>query len=343
MPDHNLDLLIVGSGLGGLSIAVTAARRGLNVRCVGDGRPGASLANFGQLHSGAVYAPVLPKIAAACWQHRDRWHDLARPALVGQPYGHALFDTADAVDAYRSAWHQIGIVPTEINPNDHAITAFGPHRPVAAFRIPDLSVDLIVLHARTVRLALANQVPMPERRRLALRRDSPHAPVTTDSDDLRPRTIVLACGADTPDVLTAAGIEHTLRTRRIAWGTYTGSSAACLTYWLDGDLLGISPDRKGARVGLPGVYGQYGTSEAESARLRTALAGRHLDLTDHDLTLHWGTVCEPSGDQADPSGLVIDLRYPPEGWSHVANLIVALPGKWTTAWHCADQVLTALD
>lgn len=343
MSDHNVDLLIVGSGLCGLSIAVTAARRGLNVRCVGDGRPGASLSNFGQLHSGAVYAPVLPQTAAACWQHRDRWWDLARPALVGQPYGHALFGTTDAVDAYRSAWHQMGIVPTEINPRGPAITAFGPRRPVAAFRIPDLSVDLNVLHARTVHLALANRLPMPERRHVTLRPDPRGTRVTTDSDDIRPRTVVLACGADTPTVLGSAGIEHTLRTRRIAWGRYTGSAATCLTYWLDGDLLGISPDRDGTRVGLPGVHGQYGTSAAESLRLRTALTRRHLDLTDQELTLHWGTVCEPSSEHADPSSLVVDLRDPPAGWSHVANLIVALPGKWTTAWHCADQVLTALE
>ena len=54
-------------------------------------------------------------------------------------------------------------------------------------------------------------------------------------------------------------------------------------------------------------------------------------------------MCEPTGDHADPAGLVVDLRDPPFGWSHAANLIVALPGKWTTAWHCADEVLAALE
>jgi hypothetical protein len=37
-----------------------------------------------------------------------------------------------------------------------------------------------------------------------------------------------------------------------------------------------------------------------------------------------------------------DLREPPVGWSHATNVIVALLGKWPTAWHCADQVLAAL-
>lgn len=58
--------------------------------------------------------------------------------------------------------------------------------------------------------------------------------------------------------------------------------------------------------------------------------------------LIWGTVCEPTSVQPDPSSLVVDLRRPPEGWTPTRNLLVALPGKWTTAWRCADQVIDAL-
>ncbi|GGJ92261.1 hypothetical protein GCM10010123_22590 [Pilimelia anulata] len=60
------------------------------------------------------------------------------------------------------------------------------------------------------------------------------------------------------------------------------------------------------------------------------------------LSLRWGTVCEPGKIGADPSAVVMDLRGPLAGWSPAANLIVALPGKWTTAWHCADQVIDAI-
>ena len=340
MPDNRTAILVVGAGLCGLAIATTAAQRGYSVRCVGDGHPGASLGNFGQLHSGAVYAPVLPQVAQACWQHRDRWRDLVRPATLGEPYGHALFATAERVDEYREAWQRIGIDVEEIDPTAGAmVTATSP--PAAAFRIPDFSVDLRILHARTADLALASGVQLVTET-VALHRDVDNAVVAVSPSDLRADVVVLAAGADTPALLTQAGIEHTLRTRRIAWGRHAGPRPACLTYSLDGDLLAVSPDSDGTRVGLPGVNGQYGTTDVEYARLSAALEQRKIDPLGHVLRLHWGTVCEPGRDNADPSGLVADLRDPPTGWSPTANLIVALPGKWTTAWHCADQVIDAL-
>lgn len=341
MRDGRAEILVVGSGLGGLAIAVTAARRGYSVRCVGDGRPGASLGNFGQLHSGAVYAPVLPEVAQACWVHRDRWHELAQPAVVGEPYGYALFATTDAIDGYANAWQRIGIGVEEVDPGgSRTMTAYPP--PVAAFRIPDLSVDLGILYTRMTTLALASGVPPPERQDTTLHRDPDSTVVTVGPSDPSPDLIVLATGADTPTLLTRAGIEHTLRTRRIAWGRYTGPRPPCLTYWLDGDLLGLSPDRDATRVGLPGLNGRYGTSEMEVSRLRSALERHRIRPPDGELTLEWGTVCEPASPQVDPSSLVVDLRDPPTGWSRTTNLIVALPGKWTTAWHCADRVVDAL-
>lgn len=341
MRDGRAEILVVGSGLCGLAIAVTAARRGYSVRCVGDGRPGASLANFGQLHSGAVYAPVLPEVAQACWLHRDRWRELAQPALVGEPYGYALFGTADAIDGYRDAWQRMGIDVEEVAPGgSRTMTAYPP--PVAAFRILDLSVDLEILHAGITALALASGVPTPQRQDTILHRDPDSTVVTVSPSSASPDLVVVATGADTPTLLTRAAIEHTLRTRRIAWGRYTGPRPPCLTYWLDGDLLGFSPDRDATRVGLPGVNGGYGTSEMEVARLRSALDRHRIRPPDGELTLEWGMVCEPTSHQVDPSSLVVDLRDPPPGWSRATNLIVALPGKWTTAWHCADRVVDAL-
>jgi len=337
MPDERVDVLIVGSGLCGLAIAVMAARN-LTVRCVGDGRPGASMANFGQLHSGAVYAPVLTELARSCWRHRDRWRDFVRPAQVGESYGLALFDTVEAVDRYRDAWRWIGIDVKEIDPR-----ATKPYPPAAAaFRIPDLSVNLSILHAGLVELARASGVPPVQRHDATLDRDPDSMLVSVGPSAPRADLVVLATGAATPNLLDRAGIEHPLRTRRIAWGRCTGSSVTHLTYWLDCDLLAISPDRDGVRVGLPGVDGEYGTTEAECGRLRAALDLRGICPPDCDLSLLWGTVCETSNLHANPSNLVVDLRDPPAGWSPAKNLIIALPGKWTTAWHCADQVVDAI-
>ncbi|WP_322769439.1 FAD-dependent oxidoreductase [Frankia sp. Cr1] len=341
MPDTRTQILVVGSGLCGLAITATAARRGLRVRCVGDGQPGASLANFGQLHSGAVYAPVLPEVARACWSHRDRWHDLALPAQVGKPYGYAIFSTTDAVDNYRAAWRQIGIDAPEVDPRSNGTLAAYPPA-VAAFRIPDLSVDLDILHTRTTALALAVGAPPIEHAEVSLHRDPDTTLVSAGPDNLHADLVILATGANTPTMLNNAGITHTLRRRRIAWGRYNAAPPTCLTYWLDGDLLAISPDTDNARIGLPSVNGAYATDEAEYTRIRTALDHRHIYRSDRNLSLHWGTVCEPANTHADPSNLVVDLRDPPTGWSKAANLIIALPGKWTTAWYCAEQVINAL-
>lgn len=341
MPDKRVDILVVGSGLCGLAIATTAARRGFSVRCLGDGRPGASMANFGQLHSGAVYAPVFPDLAQACWLHRNRWRKLVRPAQVGEAYGHALFTTAGTVDHYREAWQGIGIRTEEVDPSDSRIVAAYPP-PVAAFRILDLSVDLRVLHAHATALMTASGVPSVERQEVTLHYEPDSAFVAVDSPSPRADLIVLATGANTPIMLARAGIKHTLRRRRIAWGRYTGSQPTCLTYWLDGDLLAISPDSDGARIGLPGIDGQYGSSDVEYSRMRAALDQHRIGLSGRELRLQWGIVCEPTCHRADSSSLVLDLRDPPPGWSRAANLLVALPGKWTTAWNCAERVVDVL-
>ncbi|RKN46182.1 NAD(P)/FAD-dependent oxidoreductase [Micromonospora endolithica] len=342
MPDRTKKILVIGAGLCGLAIAVTVARRGFDVACAGDGRRGASLANFGQLHSGAVLAPVLPDVAQACWHHRNEWPDeLLRPAQVGEPWGYALFNTAEAVDRYRTAWQHIGIDVEEINPGHPALAATRP--PAAAFRVPDFSVDLDILHARLTALARDSGVSLLPRRQVRLHRDPETGMVTVGDDGGRQDLIVLAAGADIPDLLAQAGIAHTLRQRRIAWGRHAGIRPTALTYWLDGDLLAISPDRTDARIGLPSINGEYGTNEVEYARMRMALVRRGLHSSDAELRLQWGTVCEPSTARADPTSFVADLRDPPAGWSRALNLLVAVPGKWTTAWHCAERVVSSLE
>ncbi|GAA2514403.1 FAD-dependent oxidoreductase [Pilimelia columellifera] len=334
MSDASVDVLVIGSGICGLTIAITAARRGLSVRCIGDGGPSASVENFGQLHSGAVYAPVLPAVAQACWQHRHRWNDLIGPARAGGTNGLALFHTTDAVNRYRTAWQRLGIDVTEVD----AHTTAPNRQAAAAFRLPDHSVHLPTLHASLLDLARASDVRTDNGYEVALHRDPSTALVTVGDVTTRARTVVLATGAATPDLLTHAGIEHTLRTRRIAWARLPHTVPETLTYWLDGDMLAISPDRDCVRVGLPGVAGRYGTAEAEHARLCAALARRGIH--PGGLDLRWGAVCEPG--QAGPSTLVTDLRDPPPGWTPTANLMVALPGKWTTAWQCADKVVEAI-
>jgi hypothetical protein len=61
-----------------------------------------------------------------------------------------------------------------------------------------------------------------------------------------------------------------------------------------------------------------------------------VELAAHTYKYGTGSV------QPDPSALVVDLNNSPPGWGQAANLIVCLPGKWTTAWQAADQVAQAV-
>ncbi|MBT8228173.1 MAG: FAD-binding oxidoreductase [Dactylosporangium sp.] len=341
MKRDTVDLLVVGSGLCGLTIAITAAQRGMTVRCVGDGRPGASLANFGQLHSGAVFAPVLPDTARECWTHRYRWHDLAAQANVSTPHGYGLFTSADTAAVYQRAWQEVGIDAAEVDPADLAMSGTYPP-PAAAFRLPDFSVDLAHLHHLTTGLALTSGVLLDTTRPVTPRRDRGSTTVSVDGVEAAANMIVLATGAETPALLDGAGITHTLSTRQIPWATVTGATTRHVTYWLDDDLLALSPTRDGFCAGQPGIQGNYGTPEAETQRLRTALDHHRIGVSDDQLTLRWGAVCEPTAAHVATTTYVADLRRPPDGWSRANNLLIALPGKWVTAWHCADRVVDLL-
>ncbi len=103
---------------------------------------------------------------------------------------------------------------------------------------------------------------------------------------------------------------------------------------LCGLVIAATAARRGFQVRCIGD-GRPGSSLANFGQL-------HSYPIDRDLSLHWGTVCEPANAHADPTSLVVDLRDPPTGWSRAANLVLALPGKWTTAWHCAERVVDTL-
>lgn len=331
-------MVIIGAGLCGLTTAITVAQRGLRVTCVADGRQAASVANFGQLHSGAVYAPILPEVTAACWAHRHRWHDYVRDIHTSAKPGLALFHDTGAVDPYADAWGQLGIVVTETDPT---VAGCWP-TPAAAFQIPDISVDLASLYAKVLAHATSLGVtviarPAPTR----LQHDPDTGRVQAGDGGPDADIVVVAAGAGTPALLSDAGLAHTVHTRRVASARTSHQLADRIMYWLDGDLLAVSPTRYGSRVGLPGIGGRYGSDQVESDRLTAALEA-HRMIGRHHFTLDWGTVCEPATPYADPSGLVIDLRTPPPGWTPAGNALVALPGKWTTTWHCADQVVDAI-
>lgn len=320
------------------------AEEGHRVRCHGDGAVGASQQNFGQLHSGAVYAPVLPEVAAACWQHRTRWFGLLG-SEISRSHGLALFSSHSEVERYTRAWSTLGIPVGPLSVVE--LGRFGGHpnpAPAAAFALPDISVDVTALHARTQAHAarLGATFRLPES----------CVPTLFDNEVIlrgpslgyyRPSTLVLAVGHRTVDLLDLLGVQHPLAVSRLPYGVLESPNRQHpLTYWLDGDMLALSPQPNGLHVALPGRPAAPVDEGKEHYRLAASLSIRWPALPAEKLRLKWGHVAEPAGVQPDPSALVVDLSSPPPGWGQVANLVVCLPGKWTTAWHAADQVAQAI-
>ncbi|EST38914.1 hypothetical protein N566_05000 [Streptomycetaceae bacterium MP113-05] len=339
------DTVVLGTGFAGLTAAVRLAEEGHRVRCHGDRAAGASLENFGQLHSGAVYAPVLPEVAAACWQHRSRWFSLLGSDIQCTP-GVALFSSDNEVERYTHAWWNLGIPAKPLSASELDEYKTKPSLDAArAFALPDISVDVAALHAKTVAHAAVHGVDFAPPESCAPVFSGAEVLLwSADAGYYRPRTLVLAAGHRTVHLLNVLGIQHPLTIENLPYGVLEGPLPQLpLTYWLDGDMLAISPQGDGVRAALPGRPSSPTDAARERYRLAVALSRRWPEVPAERLRLKWGHAAEPSGAQPDPSAVVVDLSSPPSGWGRVANLIVCLPGKWTTAWHAADQVAQAVE
>jgi hypothetical protein len=128
----------------------------------------------------------------------------------------------------------------------------------------------------------------------------------------RPGTLVPAAGHCTVHLLDLLGIQHPLAVTNLPYGVLEGLSPRLpLTYWLDGDMLAVSPQTKGTHFALPGRPSGSADDAIEHHRLATALSRRWPDLPVEKLRLKWGQVAEPAGIRPDPSALVLDLSNPP--------------------------------
>jgi len=337
------EICVIGAGLAGLAVALHLAGTGRGVTCYGDSKAGASLSNFGQLHSGAVYAPVLPEIATDCWEHRTRWFPyLDSPGRF--PGGLGLFAEQEQADRYVRAWRDLNIPVVGIDPRDtgSAIGTPNPH-PAAAFRLPDVTADTALLHQRLAAHAASVGVRLVAPAECQLTRDDTVVIAFAGGERLASRLIVLCAGTGTVPALDQAGLRHPLALSYLPYGFVPSRIDAPLAYWLDDDMLAISPAPGGVSAALPGRSPDKTGTEPERSRLAESVSRHWPSLAWERLTSRRGIAAEPRGDQADPSAQVIDLRVSGPTWDEADNLIVCLPGKWTTAWKAADQVLAAVE
>lgn len=340
----NPEIVVLGTGFAGLTVATRLAEEGHRVDCCGDGRRGASLANFGQLHSGAVYAPVLPELAAACWHHRSRWAHLLETDVPRAP-GVAFFSRSEAVDLYTQAWAEIGIPVRALSPNDPASRCAGSARTAAAaFKLPDITVNMTALHSTSRHYAERQGVLFRSRQRCTLQQTGNEVSLRAEDTEIRPtRALVMAVGHHTVRMLDTLGIQHPLAVSHLPYGVLDcAPPEPTLIYWLDGDMLAVSPQASGLHVALPGRRTSVADQPRERNRLAAALSARWPSLPVEKLEIRWGRTAERLTSGPDPSALVVDLSDPPPGWGRAENVVVCLPGKWTTAWHAADQVVQAV-
>jgi glycine/D-amino acid oxidase-like deaminating enzyme len=337
------DITVIGAGLGGLAVAVRLAEEGRRVTCYGDGRDGASLANFGQLHSGAVYAPVLPEVAAACWKYRSRWFGLLAEVDDAR-HGIGLFATTERADCYLDAWRQLH-VPVMPLTSHQVTTALGEIRPtvVAAFALPDITVNTTALRARLIAQAMLLGIRVQVPAECSVTVEDARAVVEVDGVAVMSNVVVLCTGASTPSMLDSAGIKHQLAVSFLSYGYVPGQHGLPLTYWLDDDLLALSPTSNGVNIALPGRSPLAKSSNAERRHLANSIIRHWPTLKAEELVPRRGIVAELCGDGPDPTAQVIDLRAQRDGWGRADNVIVCLPGKWTTAWNAADQVVAILN
>jgi hypothetical protein len=215
-------------------------------------------------------------------------------------------------------------------------------RVAVAFALPDITTDTADLRARLMAYIVRKGVRIRSGAGYVLTFDGARACFADRTDSDATDTIVLCAGAAAPSVLDRACIGHGLVLSHLPYGYLPGECHLPLTYWLDDDLLAVSPTAGGVRAALPGRSRTADGSSAEHGRLRGSLRRHWPALASDGLVHRCGTVCELRGSDPDPSAQVIDMRARRAGWSRVENLIACLPGKWTTAWQAADRVAALL-
>ncbi|MBI2780926.1 MAG: FAD-binding oxidoreductase [Chloroflexi bacterium] len=336
---HAVDVLVIGAGFTGLCIAREAAMRGSSVIVVGREdleAASASARNFGQLHSGAVYATFLPSVASECAAARRAWVEyIPEPCYIGAASGLMLFREQANATSYEAAWNELGIEYEEIRLHDAAaITRAADASVVAAFQTKDRAVDTVKLLAQLVTDCEGRGVEMRQSPLASLYLEPGGAPqVRTETSTYSGRVTVLAAGSWTPAVLGDMGIQSPLVQLALPYLEVHQPLVDRVIYNLDGSLVAASPTLGGCRVALPGRTKRPIDNAEIERRLRHAAASfRDDDASTIVADLAWGSVAEPpSPVGADPAAFLVNLTAPPSGWGQADGVFVASCGKWTSA------------
>ena len=154
MPRADADCIVIGGGVAGLLAALRLQHAGLDVALVERERlgAGATLANHGILHSGALYVELHPEITTACQQAQAVFRQAFPSALLPTPPAWYVGGPA-RLDALRRRWDAHQITHEPVSPSELA----GMLRPAVVRRLRAAAVWDRIISPRLLVTQLAQR------------------------------------------------------------------------------------------------------------------------------------------------------------------------------------------
>jgi len=303
-----VDLVVVGAGIVGLSTALAAADRGLEVRCLEAARPGAGQSAgrtrvFRHRHG----EPEMVDLAVAAREAWTRWEERFGCELVGRD-GVLMVNARLEEEAQRLAAAGVAVREVGATQLRAALPAAGP---LADAALLDVAGGPIHTDRAIAALAGAMGESMVAGEVVGLHPEDHGVVVATSEGMWRARQAVVCAGVDTARLAKALGlsvpvrISCQLRCTFAVAGARPSGGLACLLDGreeLDGSAYGVSCDGgrryavglstsgvelEGLRPALPAEELMRAATQRTCAYVREALPG--LDATPVEQRLCWAT------------------------------------------------------
>lgn len=354
--DRDFDCVVVGGGVAGLTTALRLAHHGYRVGLVEKDQlgSGATTANHGLVHSGALFAGIHPEIAPWCREAQQAYQSAFPCIIDGQWCWY--FAGPECLDRHRSAWDTQSI---EHQPVDEAsltgvVLARGD-RPVRAAAVRELVIDtaamLADLAARCSALGVTILTAVGDSR-IVTGTNRQVCGVNVRGGRISAGDVVLCCGLGSREVLDASGsgVGARLRSRLDMMVTYPNVALPQPVIGLEFGAPALVPavGRKFVRASWHGAPqptverpGRWTVPLAWVARLQEDVTRWFGPaVVDYERGFAW--VCsktEYAGPRTDrwgvnPNYAVID-HSAADG---ISGLWTVLPGKMTLALHASAAV-----
>lgn len=326
-----LKAVVVGGGIAGLTTATALAKNGYSVELYEQNTlgSGATFNNFGQLHSGAIFAPVIPDLTKACWAAYSEYITLLEENDI--VHGLACFPTAEVAHQYTSKWDELGI-PYSLS-SEHPFEDLS----TTVYQIPDglLHTEKTIPKLRDE--ALKYGASLHENTEVNFSFNDSRITVIAEGHAITDALVVLATGVATKNILNSLSIDNPLEVRHLPWAHYPKLLTDKIIYDLGSDLMGSVPDYVHNRTifAQPGRYSEADIksdkrTEIEDKLYKAVINHWANEITDpENISFSYQKVIEEAADlgEARPFNTLVDLSSASSKWGYCSNVIVALAGK----------------